>query len=559
MGLPPTTGLSDAELVVTAQAGDMAAFEALYHRYFDPVYDFAVRTTKDQHSAADAVQDAFMKAHERIGQIRNPEAFRPWLYSIVRREALAGFRSRSREAVTPTLEDDSQGLNPLLSQVSDDLSANPAVAAELSDSAALVWEAAASLDADTYAVLDLHVRQGLSSAEIADVLEISKGNAYTKLNRMKERTGSAIATYLLIRKGAKDCTDLSGIVAAAELPPVTERLRRTVDRHVKGCDDCDERRRALVAPMTVLAALAAVPPPQGLESAIWERVAGSSSGGAAPVKRRSWRAFALVAMFVAVLGSASGVAVGLMGEDSSADSGLTAAAPALDTDPTSEQEPMPGATETTGATSPTASTSTLVSIAPANPAPPPAEESPTGSTPPPTTTLPPNTPAPPPDTVAPTPAPPPPDAPTPTATTVPSPPATAAPPVTAAPPPPDTAPPLIQQLSIAPDEIWELDEDFLSCPVGTARVAEITASVSDTESGVRDVEASWTIGAGSTSVTMLSVSGIYTADFGPFSYLTVADNTTQVIDVVITATDLAGNETKTTINVTVNSLAKCFG
>lgn len=58
---------------------------------------------------------------------------------------------------------------------------------------------------------------------------------------------------------------------------------------------------------------------------------------------------------------------------------------------------------------------------------------------------------------------------------------------------------------------------------------------------------------------MVPVSGVYTADFGPFSYLTVADNTIQVIDVVITATDLASNETKTTINVTINSLAKCFG
>jgi len=49
-------------------------------------------------------------------------------------------------------------LNPLLSKVSEDLSTNPAVSVELSDSATLVWEAAASLDADTYAALDLHVR-----------------------------------------------------------------------------------------------------------------------------------------------------------------------------------------------------------------------------------------------------------------------------------------------------------------------------------------------------------------------------------------------------------------
>ncbi len=547
MGLPPTSGLSDAELVVTAQAGDMAAFEALYRRYFDPMYDFAVRTTKDRQCAADAVQDAFMKAHERIDQIRNPEAFRPWLYSIVRREALAGFRSRSREAVTPTLEDDSPGLNPLLSQVSDDLSANPAVAAELSDSAALVWEAAASLDADTYAVLDLHVRKGLSSAEIADVLDISKGNAYTKLNRMKERTGAAIATYLLIRNGAKDCVDLLGIVAPAELPPVTERLRRTVDRHVNDCEVCDKRRRALVAPMSVLAALAAVPPPEGFQAAVWERISGASSGGVAvPTKRRSWRVFALVALFVALLGSASGVAVGLMGGDP--DPGTVAAGlPSGRISSSAGSDPLAGSTN--GVTAATVTTST-VGVTESSTAPVSDPTTPTATAPPPDTSVPSESVPPPPGTTAPA------DTTVPSDTTVPPTDTTVS--TVTVPPSPDTTPPSITQASGKPGQIWELDAGFLSCPAGTARVAEIAAVVTDPGSGVWTVEASWTIRSSSTSVPMALVGGFYSVEFGPFAYLTVDDNTSPSIDVVITARDVASNESKTTVSVVVNSLATCF-
>ena len=67
----------------------MEAFEELYRRYFERIYDFAVRTTRDRHKAADAVQDAFLKAHERIRQLRDPGAFRTWMYAIVRRELLA--------------------------------------------------------------------------------------------------------------------------------------------------------------------------------------------------------------------------------------------------------------------------------------------------------------------------------------------------------------------------------------------------------------------------------------------------------------------------------------
>lgn len=110
-------------------------------------------------------------------------------------------------------------INPILAKPSEDMMDNPAAVAELEDSAALVWEAAESLDADTHAMLDRHVRQGLTSAEIAEVLGITTGSAYTRLNRMKERAAGAIATYLLVRKGSGDCDVLAGLVAAQSIPP----------------------------------------------------------------------------------------------------------------------------------------------------------------------------------------------------------------------------------------------------------------------------------------------------------------------------------------------------
>ena len=412
-----STNTPDADLVLAAQNGDISAFEPLYRRYFGPVYDFAARTMKDRDTAADVTQDAFIKAQQRIGQLRDPEAFRPWLYAIVRNETISSFRARSHETSVPTLDgEDWSGGNPLLSEVADDVHSDPVAAAELSDSAALVWEAAASLDTDTYTVLDLHVRQGLSSAEIADVLGISKGNAYTKLNRMKERTGAAISTYLLVRKGAGACEDLSRIVAPMDLPPVTRSQRRAVDRHVTTCDACDERRRALAAPMQIFAALAAVPPPQELEAAIWETVSGSPSGSIRSPRRRTRYAMMLVAVFIALVGLASGVAVGLNARD---------------------EQPVPSSPVEVLAGS-DAETRDGEQVAPVTTA---------------SATRPPVTPS---DTTPPATTPP---ATTPSDTT---PPATT-PPVTT---PPDTTAPSIRQPSVIPDEIWELD-GFVSCLANT--------------------------------------------------------------------------------------------
>ena len=256
--------------------------------------------------AGDVVQEAFIRAHGRLDQLRDPDAFRTWMYAIVRRETVSHFRRQKRERAVSTLEDaEAAAVNPLLSQPSTDVTADPVVSAELADSAALVWEAAAALDADTYTVLDLHVRQGLSSAEIAEVLDISKGSAYTRLNRTKERAAGAIATYLLVRNGTSDCPELGSLVAEHDMPPVSKQLKRRVDTHVRGCEACEARRRAMVAPLQVFAALAAVPPPVHRATLGWEDVV------AARGRRRSRRLAVVVgaALFVAFLGLGAGIGV----------------------------------------------------------------------------------------------------------------------------------------------------------------------------------------------------------------------------------------------------------
>jgi RNA polymerase sigma factor (sigma-70 family) len=551
---PESDSLSaEAALVVAAQGGDMAAFEALYREYFGAVYDFAARTMKDSHAAADAVQDAFLKAHDKIGQLRDPEAFRPWLYSIVRREALGSFRSQARETLVPAIDDDEAGLNPLLSLVDDDLVGNPTAVAELSDSAALVWEAAASLDADTYTVLDLHVRQGLSSAEIADVLGISKGNAYTKLNRMKERTGVAISTYLLIRKGSKHCDDLSQIVAGVELPPVTETLRKRVDRHAKSCDECSKRRKALVSPMSIFAAMAAVLPPPGLEQTIWANVSASVKTGGPGFRRRGMWALTLIGVFIAVIGLVSVLSTGSTGEDVLAAIEDVAVGAPIAT-PVVADEPV----STTGVTGDARDSGEADSDIPVIPLGPDTDDGlvpvPSPASPVPITATPPTTEVSPGTTdsaAAPAAEPPPVPAPPPVDTTVTT-------PTLPPPPPPDTTPPSITAQSASPAQVWELDGFGISCPGGTSRLSKIAAQVSDTESGVATVKASWTIGGSASTMSMSLVAGSYTADFGPFQAGTVPDNTSPLITVSIVATDAVGNTSTTSVAVTVYSIAVCF-
>ena len=57
-----TAAAADAELVVWAQQGDLAAFSALYERHFHSVHDYVSRVAKDPMIAADVTRHTFVNA-----------------------------------------------------------------------------------------------------------------------------------------------------------------------------------------------------------------------------------------------------------------------------------------------------------------------------------------------------------------------------------------------------------------------------------------------------------------------------------------------------------------
>src|SRR4029450_10948238 len=95
----------DAQLARAATAGDRGAFAAIYDRYADRLHDFCWSVLRDREEAADATQDAFLVAAERLGQLRHPERLRPWLYAVARSQALRRARARSRVAPEEEMTD----------------------------------------------------------------------------------------------------------------------------------------------------------------------------------------------------------------------------------------------------------------------------------------------------------------------------------------------------------------------------------------------------------------------------------------------------------------------
>src|ERR1700759_4556320 len=84
----------DVALVERARSGDVQAFETLVKQYDRQVFRIAQHITQNREDAEDVVQDAFLKAYEKLDQFQGNSKFYTWLVRIAVNEALMRLRKR---------------------------------------------------------------------------------------------------------------------------------------------------------------------------------------------------------------------------------------------------------------------------------------------------------------------------------------------------------------------------------------------------------------------------------------------------------------------------------
>ena len=90
-------GSEYGSLVRAVQQGDQAAMEQLLMRAQEVAYRFSLLVCGRADDADDAMQEALLKTYRYAARIREPEAFRAWLYRTVRNACLLGRRKRVDE------------------------------------------------------------------------------------------------------------------------------------------------------------------------------------------------------------------------------------------------------------------------------------------------------------------------------------------------------------------------------------------------------------------------------------------------------------------------------
>jgi RNA polymerase sigma factor (sigma-70 family) len=176
-------------LVQQAQQGkDANAFAALIGQYERTALAVAYATTQNAAVASDVVQEAFLRAWQRLDDLKDPQRFGAWLGRIVRNLASDAIRRGPRPA---------ESLDEQLAVPASGRAADPMAASQQREVSQRVDGALAKLDDLTRTAVVLRYYQDLSSKQIGELLDLSPAAVDMRLSRARAQLREVLASEAL--------------------------------------------------------------------------------------------------------------------------------------------------------------------------------------------------------------------------------------------------------------------------------------------------------------------------------------------------------------------------
>lgn len=166
--------VDERALLAAWQAGDPTAGDRLLRQHFPALYRFFC--SKVPEAVDDLIQATFLEAIRSKGNYRGEAGFRAYLLGVARHQLYRLFRSRSRDRLE---------FHPMEHSLMD-TSTSPSGAVGRSSEEELLRDALRRIPMDLQIVLELHYWEEMTTAELAEVLEIPQGTVKSRMRRGRE-------------------------------------------------------------------------------------------------------------------------------------------------------------------------------------------------------------------------------------------------------------------------------------------------------------------------------------------------------------------------------------
>lgn len=185
---------SDLNLIRAFRAGSEDAFDRLFVKYQEYVYNVCLGILANPDDARDCAQDTFLRVYHKVAEFRAEAAFSTWLYRVTVNVCVGHLRKRPRTAAA-SLEDEH------VREIADD---GPEVWSGMTREVdeRLVREIVAELPEDYRLVLVLRYFQDLSYDEMVQILGYTLGQVKVKLHRARRAFARRWTARELASEGA---------------------------------------------------------------------------------------------------------------------------------------------------------------------------------------------------------------------------------------------------------------------------------------------------------------------------------------------------------------------
>ncbi len=189
-----------AALVTEIQNGNNGAFNELYKLTNQRAYYVALEFVKKDEDAQDILQESYVKALSKIGELDKPESFQSWLNQIVANKS-KDFLKKKKPMLFEAEENEVFEVLP-----DEDLSFRPESSLDQNELQRTVMEVLDELNEEKRACVLMMYFEELSVSEIAQTLEIPEGTVKTRL--------------FAARKDLKEKFAKRGITSAYSVAPI---------------------------------------------------------------------------------------------------------------------------------------------------------------------------------------------------------------------------------------------------------------------------------------------------------------------------------------------------
>ena len=191
----PSKVVQDDEgvLVAAAKAGDVSAFETLVGRYERKIFRLTQNITQNREDAEDAMQEAFLKAYEHLGNFEGNSRFYTWLVRIAVNQALMKLRKRRPNQIS--LDEEIETGEDSMPREVEDWGPSPEQRYQQTEMSGILSQVIGELDPPFRVVFQLRDIEELSTEDTAEALGLSVPAVKSRLLRARLKLRQKLGRY----------------------------------------------------------------------------------------------------------------------------------------------------------------------------------------------------------------------------------------------------------------------------------------------------------------------------------------------------------------------------